>query len=220
MKMRLHLFSVFGAAVLTASPALAEGGEVASENPNAVVWDADAQPPQSRSIALKLGDAYAAGAAPLRMPATSDGAGVWWGGESWRNQASLNVCADIGRCEENISGGLTEHVDLRLRSDGETVRLGALVRFGEQLSAPRANGERGWQFFAAADAHALTWSPGNRNGEAVRVREQQLLGDAQAGISREFAGGDLAFGFVHREVSYKGASRDEQFGGVTFVLSR
>ncbi|MGD2134292.1 MAG: hypothetical protein PVI23_15995 [Maricaulaceae bacterium] len=212
------LILALGAAMISV-PALAEGGETASENPHAVVWDGDLR--EALPITLQFTGAYSAETAPLQLdnPTTDqfDAATLARPGASpWRNQASLDVCAAAGACEDV---GISEHVGVRLRSDGESVRLGALVRFGEELSEERA-GEGGWQFFAAADAHALTWSPNSREGEAVRVREQRLLGDAQAGITRSVYGGDLAFGFVHREISYKGAKAEEQFGGVTFVLTR
>jgi hypothetical protein len=136
-----------------------------------------------------------------------------WGGESRFPACNIHdpACADE----------LPAAFGLRLRSDGSGgVKFGALVRLGESLSAPRATSKNSWRFFAAADAHAVTWDLNRNDGETFRVEDLLTLGDAQVGIARPLAGGDLAFGFIHREVSVEGASRNEQYGGVTFTLER
>jgi len=134
---------------------------------------------------------------------------------AWVNVADVHACTTPLECEET-SGRL----DVRLDSGVKGVRFGALVRFGENIASPRQSGGRGWYIFAAADAQAVTWKLDGRAGEAVRLEEKSLVGDAQAGIAIGVGGGDLAFGFVHREFSYEGYSANEQFGGITFAITR
>ncbi|MCG8441800.1 MAG: lipid A deacylase LpxR family protein [Caulobacterales bacterium] len=98
---------------------------------------------------------------------------------------------------------------------------GAIVRLGRNLSEPRIGSENlGWHFFVGADAQALTWKLDRSLSvdRAVRVEDFQMVGDAQAGVAMDWAGGDLAFGVVHRELSYKGASAKERFAGVTYKV--
>jgi len=135
--------------------------------------------------------------------------------DTWTNVANVRACANPLDCDEASS-----RLDVRFNGNVEGVRFGALVRFGENFSAPRRSGSRGWYIFAAADAQAVTWKLDGRAGEVVRLEEKSLVGDAQAGVAIEVGGGDLAFGFVHREFSYEGYSANEQFGGVTFAITR
>ncbi len=97
---------------------------------------------------------------------------------------------------------------------------GAVVRFGRNLTAPREDGSR-WYAFVGADAQALTWSLGGaRQDHVLRLEDKQMVGDYQAGVALRVAEGDLAFGFVHREVSWNDVSREEQFIGVSFTRRR
>lgn len=104
-------------------------------------------------------------------------------------------------------------------------RLGAIWRFGEGLAQPRDPGEAGsWYLYAGADAQALTWRLGDApvtavSAAALRVEDVAMIGDAQAGFAYRLGPGDLTFGFVHREIRHESASADEQFGGVSFVMS-
>jgi hypothetical protein len=95
---------------------------------------------------------------------------------------------------------------------------GAVVRFGRNLTAPRKERSR-WYAFVGADAQALTWSLGGGGEEhTLRLEDKQLIGDYQAGVAMRVGHGDLAFGFVHREVKWNDVSRDEQFVGVSYAI--
>jgi hypothetical protein len=95
---------------------------------------------------------------------------------------------------------------------------GAVVRFGRNLTAPRAERSR-WYAFIGADAQALTWSLGGGGEErTLRLEDKQLIGDYQAGVAMRLGKGDLAFGFVHREVKWNDVRRNEQFIGVSYAF--
>ncbi len=96
---------------------------------------------------------------------------------------------------------------------------GAIVRFGRNLTEPRAKASR-WYAFIGADAQALTWSLGGRQDHTLRLEDKQLVGDYQIGVARRVAGGDLSLGVVHREIKWNDYSRDEQFVGVSYTRRR
>ncbi len=216
MRSGFHTFlTAAGVAGLAAvAPAAAQEG---SSNPLAVTWEVDA-PFVVTPLPFSLNDrSPEVAAVPLRMrsliPSGPSAAPETWDGDTYFQQ-----CGDDTACTEEAAGG---RLGLRVRSDGSGgVKFGALVSLGEGLSKPRSLSDNSWRFFAAADAHALTWDFDRSDGESVRLEEDKVLvGDAQVGVSRPLAGGDLAFGYIHREVSAEGASRTEQFGGVTFSLA-
>jgi hypothetical protein len=133
----------------------------------------------------------------------------------------FDFSTDVPACA--ACGSLDGRFDIRADSDVEGLRLGALVRLGENLTEERRGLERsGWFFFAAADAQAVTWTLDRRVPltQAMRLEEKQLVGDAQAGLAIRIAGGDLALGYVHREIKHEKATATEQFGGLTFVVRR
>jgi hypothetical protein len=197
-----------------AAPAAAQS---LSENPIRVTWDVGA-PRLVEPLSFRLSDRTDLDIAqiPIRVrldaadPAPSAASGAW------RGETHFQACATNPAC-----AGAPGRVGLRVRSDGYGgVKLGALVRIGENLSEQRAPADSSWRFFAAADAHAITWDFDRNDDEGVRVEDKMLVGDAQLGVARPVGGGDLALGFIHREVSAEGASRNEQFGGVTFTMQR
>lgn len=109
--------------------------------------------------------------------------------------------------------------NLTFGSDIQGYGGGAIVRFGRNLTEPRGKASR-WYAFIGADAQALTWSLGGNQDRTLRLEDKQLIGDYQVGVARRVAGGDLALGFVHREVKWNDYSRDEQFFGVTYTARR
>ncbi len=65
----------------------------------------------------------------------------------------------------------------------------------------------------------MSWSLGGRHdreASPVRLDDMRLVGDAQAGVGARLGRGDLALGYVTREVSHLGAERRESFLGLTF----
>ncbi len=185
-------------------------------NPLSVTWKVDApETIRPLSFSLREDTDLEIHTVPLRMPDSPD-PGPSAANGAWDGDARFQDCVADPACA-NAPGRL----GLRFRTDGTGgVKFGALVRFGENLQKPRTSSSNAWRFFAAADAHALTWDFNGNDGESVRLEEDKVLvGDAQIGVARPLMGGDLAFGFIHREVSVEGASRDEQFGGVTFSMA-
>ncbi len=129
------------------------------------------------------------------------------------------------------AGGLEIEVTPRARFTSKPEGLGggagALVRFGKNLSEPRGGAPK-WYFFAGADAQAVTWQVGRgvAAGDALRLEEKTLIGDAQVGVAVRMGRGDLAFGLVHREITYEGArttqdrvKTEEQFAGVSYAMT-
>ena len=205
-----------------APAAYAQSGGNGSVNPLAVTWDVET-PAAARPLMFNLQPEDSAETATLsfRVPLTTTQFAPTAAPNAWDAATPhFDQACDLDEACGEFAAGL----GLRVKSDSSGMRLGALVRFGEDISAPRSAGAGSWQLFAAADAHAVTWSfdrtPIDGEDGGVRVEEKKLVGDAQVGVTRKLIGGDLAFGFVHREVSHQGVSRDEQFGGMTFVMSR
>jgi hypothetical protein len=198
------------------------GGETQGfSNPLAVTWDVGA-PSAIRPLSLSLDDRadFEIGRVPIRVPdALSWARGAVYGDsweDSWSDGSRFRICAlDDRACADELPG----RFGLRFQSDGTGgVRFGALVRLGENLQRPRATSRNAWRFFIAADAHALTWDFNGNDDETLKLEDQIMLGDAQVGLARRLGPGELALGFIHREVQTEGASRTEQFGGVTFTM--
>lgn len=188
------------------------GADAALATPSDAVDFAPARAIVARFDDVNDGDAALAG--PFIRPLHLAPVSVRAHPDEWTTAARLQPCGLEG-CSENRESRLDVHVN----GDRENVSFGALVRLGDNLSAPRG-AEGGWYVFAAADAQAVTWQPGVQHGSAMRLEEKSLVGDAQAGVAIRVGGGDLAFGFVHREYSYEEFSAEEQFGGVTFAITR
>jgi hypothetical protein len=100
-----------------------------------------------------------------------------------------------------------------------SVSVGATASVADRLDSFSSSGQRpGWYLFVAADAQAMSWGFDNNreHSSSVRLDDMRMLGDAQAGIGRTVGGGDLAIGYISREVSHMGAERRENFVGLTF----
>ena len=120
---------------------------------------------------------------------------------------------------------------IAVREDGEilTQRFGGEVRIGQDFSLLDSNGQpQGWYLFAGADGEALIWDA-DRNGFSPRLNDMTLtdqvtVGDMQAGISIQRAGGQLSLSYIRREVKYRdrngGFSENEDFAGVSFTMRR
>jgi len=134
----------------------------------------------------------------------------------WQRIFSADPCATRSACTSFTRGG---GVRLQPRNDG--LHVGATVRVGEQGIGINATAPTtGWYAFAGADTQALRWDlRHDRDDSRFQVRDTRLLGDLQVGIGRTALGGDLTIGYIGREVSHMGASRTEQFGGITFGWS-
>jgi hypothetical protein len=58
----------------------------------------------------------------------------------------------------------------------------------------------------------------------MALRDKVTVGDMQAGVSINRAGGQLSLSYIRREVEYRernlGASENEDFAGVSFTIKR
>jgi hypothetical protein len=114
---------------------------------------------------------------------------------------------------------LAARMALRIEDQDLRVSIGARANFADKLgSSGSDDGPARWYMFVAADAQAMSWSFGSHEEREspVRLDDMRLIGDAQAGVGRRVVGGDLAIGYVTREVSHMGADRRENFVGLTF----
>ena len=120
---------------------------------------------------------------------------------------------------------------IAVREDGEvlTQRFGGEVRIGQDFNLLDSNGQpQGWYFFAGADGEALIWDA-DRSGfspklDDMALTDQITVGDLQAGISVQRAGGQLSLSYIRREVKYRdrngGFSENEDFAGISFTMRR
>ena len=137
-----------------------------------------------------------------------------------RRGVRLDYSTPVSSSFAGVEVALEPRANVVMGSDVSGVGGGAIVRFGRNLTAPREDRSR-WYAFVGADAQALTWSLGSTGQEpTLRLEDKQLIGDYQAGVAVRVGEGDLAFGLVHREVKHNGASRNEQFVGVSYAIRR
>jgi hypothetical protein len=114
--------------------------------------------------------------------------------------------------------------------DGEFVsrRVGGEVRVGQRL-ANFTDSEKlptGWYLFAGADGEALIWDNAESRGASgsMSMSDQLTVGDLQAGISMQRAGGQLSLSYIRREVKFDDRNRNieetEDFAGISFTMRR
>jgi hypothetical protein len=125
---------------------------------------------------------------------------------------SMAACGELS-CED-----LTARMAFRLEDDKLGFSIGARAGIADRLTSFGEGGEQPrWYVFVAADAQAMSFNFRPReDSSTIRLDDMRLLGDAQAGLATKLRGGDLAFGFVTREVEHLGAERTENFVGLTF----
>ncbi|MEH6693877.1 MAG: hypothetical protein V7675_02490 [Hyphomonas sp.] len=120
---------------------------------------------------------------------------------------------------------------IAVRDDGEVLsqRVGGEVRIGRDLNILDKNGQpQGWYIFAGADGEALVWDAGatsfTPNLNDMSLTDQVTVGDMQAGVSIQRAGGELSLSYIRREVKYEDRngsfSNTEDFAGVSFTMRR
>jgi hypothetical protein len=124
-----------------------------------------------------------------------------------------------GSCADDGCGDVAARVAVAADKRDWRLSFGASAGLGERLgSTLDGSGDRpDWYVFVAADAQAMSFNFGpHEQSSAVQLDDMRLVGDAQAGVGTRLGGGDLAIGYVTREVSHLGANRQESFVGLTF----
>nr|WP_225908172.1 lipid A-modifier LpxR family protein [Hyphomonas sediminis] len=125
--------------------------------------------------------------------------------------------------------GLAPRVSIRDDGDLTSQRLGGELRLGQGLNLLDKKGQpQGWYFFVGADGEALVWdtdsSPSLGDVFDVQVTDQVTVGDLQAGVSIQRAGGELSLSYIRREMKFSdrnGSLQDtEDFAGISFTMRR
>jgi hypothetical protein len=125
-------------------------------------------------------------------------------------------------CASDSCRDLAARLALRAEKDDWRVSIGARADLGDRFTPDFGEGAPdGWYVFVAADAQAMSFSfLGKReDSSSVQLEDMRLLGDAQAGVGKRLGGGDLAIGYVTREISHMGAERQENWVGLTYGWS-
>jgi hypothetical protein len=129
----------------------------------------------------------------------------------------------------NFDVGVAPRILVREEGELQSKRVGGEVRIGRDLNILDKNGQpQGWYIFAGADGEALIWDAGNSslapNLKDMSLSDQVTVGDLQAGVSVQRAGGELSLSYIRREVKYEdrngSISDTEDFAGVSFTMRR
>ncbi|MGE6696107.1 lipid A-modifier LpxR family protein [Hyphomonas sp. NPDC076900] len=142
----------------------------------------------------------------------------------------LSIAAPASRTGLAFDVGLAPRVAIRDEGDLTSQRFGGEVRFGQGLNLTNNNGQpEGWYLFVGADGEALVWdnsdsTPSLSDVFDVQVTDQVTVGDLQAGVSIQRAGGELSFSYIRREMKFDDRNRSlkdtEDFAGITFTMRR
>ncbi len=121
---------------------------------------------------------------------------------------------------------------LAFRESGELRgrRLGGELRLGQGLGlADSGKSPEGWYVFVGADGEALVWDAdmerlGVNSFSDMQMTDQLTVGDLQAGVSIQRAGGELSLSYIRREIEFSDRNRSlsdsEDFAGITFTMRR
>ncbi len=129
----------------------------------------------------------------------------------------------------NFDVGVAPRIAVREEGELQSQRVGGEVRIGRDFNILGKDGQpQGWYIFAGADGEALVWDAGNSsfapNLNDMSLTDQVTVGDMQAGVSIQRAGGELSLSYIRREVKYEdrngSISDTEDFAGVSFTMRR
>jgi hypothetical protein len=142
----------------------------------------------------------------------------------------LAVSAPSGRTGLGFDVGLAPRVAIREGSELKTRSFGGELRLGQGFGlVDRSGRPEGWYVFVGADGEALVWDAdrdelGFASFGDMQVTDQLTVGDLQAGISVQRAGGELSLSYIRREIQFSDRNRSlsdsEDFAGVTFTMRR
>lgn len=149
--------------------------------------------------------------------------------------AEQNIAAEIAFSVPKESTGLDFDLGLApriaMRDDGEIIsrRVGGEVRIGRNLNITNSLEQpKGWYIFAGADGEALIWDAAvdgfTPSFGGMSLSDKITVGDLQAGVSVQRAGGELSLSYIHREVRYSDRNGSietkEDFAGISFTMRR
>lgn len=126
--------------------------------------------------------------------------------------------------------GLAPRLAVRDGGDLKGKRLGGELRFGQGLDVLQSSeAPKGWYVFVGADGEALVWDTDmQRLGvdalSDMQLTDQLTVGDLQAGVSIQRAGGELSLSYIRREMRFSdrngSLSDTEDFAGISFTMRR
>lgn len=142
----------------------------------------------------------------------------------------LSVAATSGQTGLGFDVGLAPRIAVREGGELSGKRLGGEVRLGQGLDLlDSGKTPDGWYVFVGADGEALVWDAdvqrlGASSFSDMQMTDQLTVGDLQAGVSIQRAGGELSFSYIRREIEFsdrnKSLSDTEDFAGITFTMRR
>jgi len=142
----------------------------------------------------------------------------------------LALAATSGQTGLGFDVGVAPRVAIREGSELRTRSFGGELRLGQGLDVLDKSGQpQGWYVFVGADGEALVWDADSENLgfdslSDMQVTDQLTVGDLQAGISIQRAGGELSFSYIRREIQFSDRNRSlsdsEDFAGITFTMRR
>lgn len=125
--------------------------------------------------------------------------------------------------ETGLDLSLTPRASMRFNDEVSSTVVGAVIEIGEDLRSGPNFKSNTWYFFAGADAEALTYSPGSirqiTNGE-FQLRDQIIVGDAQAGLGYRIGDADVSLSYMRREASTEEYSFKEDAAALSFTWKR
>lgn len=140
----------------------------------------------------------------------------------------LAIAADSSQTGLAFDVGLAPRIAIRDGGELRTQRFGGELRFGQGLIQDSTSPE-GWYVFVGADGEALVWDADMRRlgvdalGD-MQLTDQLTVGDLQAGLSIQRAGGELSLSYIRREIEFSDRNRTlrdtEDFAGITFTMRR
>ncbi|WP_213271268.1 hypothetical protein [Hyphomonas sp.] len=142
----------------------------------------------------------------------------------------VSIAAPADRTGLAFDVGLAPRVAIRDQGDLSSQRFGGEVRLGQGLNIVNQSGQpEGWYLFLGADGEALVWDndgslPSIGDVLDVQMTDQVTVGDLQAGLSIQRAGGELSLSYIRREMKFSDRNRSlsdtEDFAGITFTMRR
>ncbi|MFN4185738.1 MAG: hypothetical protein ACK4M6_13225 [Hyphomonas sp.] len=141
----------------------------------------------------------------------------------------VSIAAPASRTGLSFDVGLAPRLAIRDEGDLTSQRLGGEVRFGQGLNIVNNKGQpEGWYLFVGADGEALVWDndgmPSLGDVFDVQMTDQVTVGDLQAGLSIQKAGGEFSLSYIRREMKFDDRNRSlkdtEDFAGITFTMRR
>lgn len=142
--------------------------------------------------------------------------------------AEIAIAAPKETTGLNLDVGVAPRFSVVENGDLTSRRVGGEVRMGTSLGiiSNKLKTPEGWYIFAGADGEALVWDAQGitPNFNDMALTDKITVGDLQAGVSVQRAGGELSLSYIHRNVKYADRNGSietkEDFAGLSFTMRR